>query len=218
MNREIRLLVADDHPIFRQGLKQVIERDAQLKVVAEADDGEAALVLLRDCQAEIAILDLDMPRLDGFGVARRLRETRSPVKVIFLTMHKDALHFNEALEVGALGYLIKDSVAADVVNCIRSVASGQPYISPALSGLLLERSRRNAALTQEQPGLQTLTATERCVLALLAEYKTSKEIANDLGVSTRTIENHRANICVKLELHGAHALVKFALQHKAELS
>lgn len=217
MSQEIRLLVADDHPIFRQGLKQVIERDSQLKVIAEADDGEAALALLQTCQAEIAILDLDMPRLDGFGVARALRDAQSPVKVIFLTMHKDSLHFNEALEVGALGYLIKDSAAADVVHCIRAVASGQPYFSPALSGLLLERSRRVSTLAPQPSGLQSLTATERRVLALLAEYKTSKEIANDLGVSTRTIENHRANICVKLNLHGSHALVKFAVQHKDEL-
>lgn len=218
MSREIRLLVADDHPIFRQGLKQVIERDSQLKVVAEAEDGEAALAMLRDCQPEIVLLDLDMPRLDGFAVARELRKEQAAVKVIFLTMHKDALHFNEAMDVGALGYLIKDSAAADVVNCIRTVADGQAYISPALSGLLLERSRRAATFTQEQPGLQSLTATERRVLALLAEYKTSKEIAHELGVSPRTIENHRANICLKLDLKGTHALVKFAIQHKAELS
>ncbi len=132
MKTEIRILIADDHPIFRQGLRQVIERDARLKVVAEADDGEAALELIKSCQPEIAILDLDMPVKDGFTVARLLREQRLAVAVIFLTMHKDEMHFNEALNLGVRGYIIKDSAAADVVNCIKAVSAGQDYISPAL--------------------------------------------------------------------------------------
>ena len=217
MKTEIRIVIADDHPIFRQGLRQVIEKDAFLKVVAEAEDGVAALERIQECGPQIAILDIDMPNQDGFAVARSIREHRQPVSVIFLTMHKDEMHFNEALDLGVRGYLIKDNAAADVVNCIRAVAAGENYISPALSTYLLNRSRRVTTFVQQHPGLRELTATERRILALLAEYKTSKEIAGELCVSVRTIENHRANICTKLDLHGTHALAKFAIQHKSEL-
>ena len=215
---EIHIVIADDHPIFRQGLRQVIEKDKQLKVLAEADDGEAALDLIRQHRPQIAVLDLDMPGLDGFAVARRILEERLSPKIIILTMHQDEMHFNEALNLGAKGYLVKDSAAADVVNCIKSVAAGHTYISPTLSGLLLNRSSRAASQPQQPPGCDSLTLTERRILRLLAEYKTSKEIATELGVSTRTIENHRANICVKLDLRGSHALVKFAIGHKSELA
>jgi DNA-binding NarL/FixJ family response regulator len=218
MKNEIRLLIADDHPIFRQGLRQVIEKDPQLKVVAEADDGENALALIRELKPQVAVLDLDMPIKDGFTVASTIREEGLGVEVVFLTMHKDEMYFNEALNLGANGYLIKDSAAADVVNCIKSVAAGQNYISPALSTYLLNRSRRAATLVEKQKGLGDLTPTERRILVLLAEMKTSKEIASELGVSARTVENHRANVCAKLDLHGSLALVKFAVQHKSELS
>lgn len=218
MKNEIRILIADDHPIFRQGLRQVIEKDNRIKVVAEAEDGETALDLIRQGQPEIALLDLDMPVLDGFAVAQRLRDEQLSVAVIFLTMHKDEMHFNGALDLGVRGYLIKDSAAADVVNCIRTVAAGQHYISPSLSTFLLSRKKRTSSLAQQQPDLDSLTATERRILTLLGGYKTSKEIAAALSVSVRTIENHRANICVKFDLHGTHALVKFAIQHKSELA
>lgn len=215
MNNEIRIVIADDHPIFRQGLRQVIEAKPNLTVVAEAEDGVVAFERIRELRPDVAVLDIDMPRQDGFAVARGIREQRLPVAVIFLTMHKDELHLNEALDLNAKGYLIKDNAAADLVNCIHAVAAGQNYVSPELSTYLLNRGRRAAMLAGQQPGLQSLTPTEQRILALLADYKTNKEIANVLCVSVRTIENHRANICAKLDLHGTHALVKFAIQHKS---
>ncbi len=217
MNDRIRIVIADDHPIFRQGLRQVVEKDPQIQVIAEAENGEAAFALIQSHQPDVALLDLDMPRLDGFAVIRRLRDMSVATRVIILSMHQDELHFNEALDSGVQGYLIKDSAAADVVRAIQAVAAGQRYICPTLSTFLFDRNQRTAALSAQRPALRLLTATERRILALLAEYKTSKEIAALLGVSTRTIENHRANICVKLELRGAHALVKFASDHKSEL-
>jgi len=217
MGPDLRILIADDHPIFRQGLRQVIEQARHLKVVAEAADGVTAFARIQDTRPDIAVLDIDMPNEDGFAVVRRVRDNRLPVAVILLTMHNDELHFNEALDLGVKGYLIKDHAAADVITCINAIAGGQDYISPALSTHLLNRARRARAFARQEPALAHLTAAERRILGLLAEYKTSKEIAGLLCVSVRTIENHRASMCAKLDLHGPHALVRFAIQHKSDV-
>jgi DNA-binding NarL/FixJ family response regulator len=218
MSSEIRVVIADDHPIFRQGLRQLVEKDPRIKVVAEADNGETALELIATHRPEAAVLDVNMPGKDGFAVLRSLQSQRLPTLVIFLTMHKDEMHFNEALNLGVRGYVLKESAATDITSCIKAVAGGQNYVSPELTTYLLNRGHRATALFKDQPNLNELTATERRVLALLADYKTNREIAAELFVSVRTIENHRANICSKLNLHGTHALMKFALKHKFELS
>ncbi len=217
MKTEIKIVIADDHPIFRQGLRQIIELDPLLKVSGEAGDGESALEQIRSHKPQVAVLDVDMPQMDGFEVAQSVRDERLPVEVIFLTMYKDERIFNRAMDLGVKGYILKDSAATEVVGGIKAVVAGQNYISPVLSTYLLNRSRRAAVLAEQKPELNKLTQTERRVLKLIAEYKTSKEIADELFVSIRTIDAHRANICQKLELHGSHALLKFALEHKSEL-
>ena len=217
MKTEILVMIADDHPIFRQGLRQVIETDPGLKIVAEAADGETTLELLPQCGAEILVLDVDMPNKDGFEVARAIREQRLPIAVIFLTMHKDERFFNTALDLGVKGYVLKDSAVTEIVGSIRAVAGGQEYVSPALTSFLLNRSRRATALVAEQPSVGQLTPTERRILKLIAEYKTNKEVADELCLSPRTVEHHRANICEKLEIKGTHALLKFAVAHQSEL-
>jgi DNA-binding NarL/FixJ family response regulator len=133
-------------------------------------------------------------------------------------MHKDEDIFNAAMDAGVKGFVLKDSAVVDIRGSIHAVCAGQNYISPQLSTYLLQHARRAAALAQQKPALKQLTPTERRILKLIAEDKTSREIAGELFVSLRTVENHRANICAKLELHGAHALLKFALEHKSELS
>lgn len=218
MSLALRILIADDHPIFRQGLRQVIERDEECVIVAEAEHGEAALAAIAAHQPQIAILDIDMPRQDGFDVLRNINAQRLPIAVIFLTMHRDEDHFNEAVNLGAKGFILKDSVADDLLHAIKAVAAGGNYISPALSTYLFNRTTQARAQESTTSALAKLTPTERRVLLLLAEYKTSKEIAAELGVSPRTIDNHRSNISVKLELQGTHALVKFAAQHKDEIA
>lgn len=217
MPTPIRLLIADDHPLLRTGLRQVIETDSRLQIVAEAADGATALELLTAHQPDVAVLDIEMPQLTGFALLRELRAQRIPTAVVFLTMYRDEEMFNEALDLGALGYVLKDSATTDIIGAIRAAAGGQPYISPTISAYLINRATRATTLVQQLPSLNDLTPTERRVLKLIAENKTSKEIAAELFISYRTVENHRANICQKLNLKGSHSLLKFAFDHKSEL-
>jgi DNA-binding NarL/FixJ family response regulator len=217
MSDKLTVLIADDHPIFRRGLREVIE-DGGLTVVGEAGDGAVALQLAEELRPKVAVLDIDMPRLNGLEVVREFRRKNFPIAVVFISMHKDEGLLNEAVGSGVRGYVIKDSAADDIVACIRAVAGGQHYISPALSTWLVNRNERLAAFAQERPRLGSLTPAEHRVLKLIAENKTSKDIATELFVSFRTVENHRSNICQKLGLQGSHSLLKFALEHKSQLS
>ncbi len=218
MGSAVEILIADDHPVVRQGLRQTVESASGLRVVAEAGDGREAVAKIRELGPHVAVLDIHMPSLDGFGVARAVREEGLPVGLVFLTFQRDEEVFNAALDLGVKGYVLKESAVSDIVACVRAVAEGQHYASPALTSHLVNRGRRAAALAEERPGLAALTPTERQVLRLIADYKTSKEIAAELFVSPRTVETHRNNICQKLDLHGSHALMKFALAHKSELT
>lgn len=217
MNSEIKIFIADDHPLFRDGLKSLMEKDALMRVVGEAGDGAEAIAKLLKTTADVVILDIDMPLKDGFEVAAELRATVSPTKIIFLTMHKDEHFLNKALDLDVKGYLIKESAVTDIINCIKAVASGGVFISPAISGLLLKRVRRAERVKGSAALLESLTPTERRILKLIAEYKTSREIGDELFVSFRTVENHRANIARKLDLKGTHALIKFTLENKSLL-
>jgi DNA-binding NarL/FixJ family response regulator len=218
MKTEIRVLIADDHPIFRQGLRGVIEADGTLAVVAEACDGEIALEQIQSLRPQVAVLDMEMPNKGGLDVMRAIHEKRLPVAVIFLTMHKDERFFNAAINSGAKGYVLKESAVNDIISAIKAVAADQDYISPQLSAHLLNRRARKESLGEQKPGLATLTPAERQVLRLIAANKTSKEIADELYISPRTVDKHRANISDKLEMHGSHALLNFALKHESELS
>ena len=213
MSDEITIIIADDHPIVRQGLRQAIERAPGLRILAEADDGVAALALVKTHRPHIVVLDVDMPRLDGFGVAREIQAHQMDTRVIFLTFHGEEDYLNQALELGAAGYLLKDSAISEIVTCLQAVQAGRSYLSPTLTTYLVQRARR----PPDASGLAILSPTERHILKLLAEYKTSKEIAAALHISAHTVNTHRANIALKLDLHGSHALMKFALDHKATL-
>lgn len=214
---EICIVIADDHPIYREGLRRVIERDTQLRVLAEAGDGAEALKQITACRPHVAVLDLDMPNGSGFDVARLLGERRLPVAAILLTMHNDEDAFNEALRLGVRGYVLKDSAVTEIVQAIHAVAGGGSFFSPQLSGHRARHARRNEQSFAHNPSLNELTPAERRVLKLIAEHKTTKEIAAALFISPRTVDHHRANICAKLDLHGINALLKFAIAHKTEL-
>lgn len=158
-----------------------------------------------------------MPEMDGFAVVRELRRKRIKTEVVFLTMHSEEELFQAAMDLNVKGYVLKDTAISDIVVAIKSVARGRPFLSPALSALLLKRRRRAEELKKDQPGLHLLTLTEKRILKLIAEDKTSKQIGSTLFISYRTVETHRANISRKLDLHGSLALVKFAVTHKSEL-
>lgn len=214
----IRVVIADDHPIVRSGLRREIERDPGCLVVGEAGDGVAALELIRQTRPDVAVVDLDMPELDGFGVARAISAERIDVALVFLTMHDGEDMFHGAMQLGARGYILKDTAVTELVQGIKTVAKGQPYVSAPLVQYLMQRRSRADALAHEQPGLESLTPSERRILAMVADGKSSRQIAEALFIHHRTVENHRTNICQKLGVSGPHALLKFALAHKHELS
>jgi DNA-binding NarL/FixJ family response regulator len=216
MANEIRVLIADDHPIFRQGLRLIIEAQRELTVVAEAADGDQALDCLQHGDVTVAVLDVTMPVKDGFAVAREARDRRLAAALVFLTMHKDEHYLNAALDLGVRGYVLKDNATTEIVDCVRAVARGGDYISPTLSSFLVRRRARVTSLAAQKPSLEQLTPAERRILGLIADGLTSRQIAGQLGIGVRTVEHHRNNVAVKLELRGSHALTKFALKHQSD--
>jgi DNA-binding NarL/FixJ family response regulator len=217
MGNDIRILIADDHPIFRQGLRQVIQAQQGLTVVAEAGDGHRALERLLEGDITVAVLDVTMPVKDGFAVAREVREHRLAAALVFLTMHRDEHYLNAALDLDVRGYVLKDNATTEIVDCIRSVSGGGEYVSPTLSSFLIRRGTRAASLAGQKPAVDQLTPTERRILRLVADGLTSRQIAEQLAIGVRTVEHHRNNVAVKLALRGSHALTKFALKHKSDL-
>ena len=165
----------------------------------------------------MAVLDIHMPKRSGIELGRLVSQRRLPVKLIILTMDGEEALLNEALSLGVKGYLLKESAVTDLLQAIHRVAGGDCYISPALSGALLRRNAACEALQEQKLGLGTLTPTERQILKLIAEDRTSKEIAELLACSVRTVETHRQNISHKLELSGSHSLLRFAFDRKAQL-
>lgn len=214
----IRVFLADDHPVFRLGLSQIVHAAPGLAVVDEAGDGEQAWQRLRGSPAvDVAVLDVDMPHRDGFEVLKALRDSGSLLPVVFLTMHRDEHFLNRALDLEVNGYLLKDSALTEVVDCIRIVAAGQPYVSPLMSSFLIQRRRRNQVQQSRRSLLASLTPVELRVLKLVSEFRSNRQIAETLGISVRTVEHHRARMCDKLELDGHNALLKFAQEHTAEI-
>jgi DNA-binding NarL/FixJ family response regulator len=216
MKDKLTIVLADDHPMIRQGLRQAINAEPEWEIVGEAGDGNDALDLISRLRPAIAILDISMPNQDGFEVVKSLRQKKVETQIIFLTMYRDEEIFQRALNLEVQGYVLKDSAVIDVVSAIKVVSRGEYYASPALTSYLMKG--RSSAAPKAAPGqglgVHSLSPTERRVLELIAEYKTSRDIAEELHTSPRTVETHRTNISQKLGLHGRHALMKFALEHK----
>lgn len=215
--RPVTVLVADDHPIFRRGLCDIIAGDATLRLIGEAGDGEEAWRLIQELKPAVAVVDVHMPRRSGIQLARLVSQQRLRVALIILTMDAEEALLHEALNLRVQGYLLKESAVTDLLQAVHRVADGGCYITPTLSGALVRRNAAHEALREQKPGLDKLSPAERRILKLISEDRTSKEIAELLECSVRTVETHRQNISCKLELSGSHSLLRFAFDHRAEL-
>ena len=214
MSKSIRILLADDHPVVRRGLKAIIEDDEELVVVAEASDGQDALEKIQTLEPDVAVLDIDMPILNGLGVARELKLGSTSTQIVFMTFHADEDLMRSAMEIGGKGYLLKGSETDEVCEAIHAVHSGRTYIGSTMANLLLKGPAQTSTQAAQ---LKLLTPTEKKVLRLIADGLSSKEVGEELATHYRTVENHRTNICRKLGIEGANALARFALQHRAAL-
>jgi DNA-binding NarL/FixJ family response regulator len=217
MQREVTLLIVDDHPVFRRGLRQIIEEHPMFEIVGEASDGQTGLRLAAELKPDIAVLDIDMPRLSGLEMARMLQKMKPPTKVVFLTMYKEEDMFNAAMDLGVSAYVLKENAVDDILEALEKVARDETFVSQSMSEIGKRRSVRVQALLLSKPQIEDLTSAERRILKLIAEDRTSKEIADLLQISVKTVDNHRLNICHKLGLYGSHSLLKFAFDHKSHL-
>lgn len=208
----LRLLIGDDHRLFRHGIVKILEQRPEWVVVAEAGDGRQAVEQAVNLVPDVAILDVGMPLLNGIESAQQIRRRAPSVQVLMLSMHADEAYVSRALQAGATGYLLKDSAAEDLIRGVDSVATGQSFFSPAIARLMLDDYMRRVAGHQVQDRFETLSEREREVFQLIAEGRTSKAVAELLGISPTTVETHRARILQKLDVHNTAELVLYAVR------
>jgi DNA-binding NarL/FixJ family response regulator len=204
----IKILLADDHALVRQGFRMILEAQPDMQIVGQAGNGREAVEQAEKLRPDIVIMDVTMPELNGIEATRRLLELSPRTRVLALSMHKDSVYVREILRAGARGYLLKDAPDADLVAAVRAIAKGEGYLSPAVSDAVLTDYRRHVT-----DPLDLLTSREREVLQLIAEGKTNKEIATSLNLSVYTVEAHRGRVMEKLNLHSTGELVRFALRN-----
>lgn len=217
MTQEVTVLIVDDHPLLRHGVRDFIERKSRFKVVGEGADGNEALRLVAELKPQIVIIDIDMPRLNGLEAIRALRQMPFPAKVIILTMYQEEDMFNVAMDLGVKAYILKENAPNEILVALDKVERGEMFVSPLMQDAGQRRGERARQLLSAKPQIEALTPAERRILKLIGEDYTSKEIADRLGLSIRTVDNHRHHICGKLNLHGTHSLLKFAFDHSEYL-
>ncbi|HWC00279.1 MAG TPA: response regulator transcription factor [Bryobacteraceae bacterium] len=208
MKETIRILLADDHAVVRQGFKAILTAQPDMEIVGEAGNGREAAELAEKLQPDVVVMDVAMPELNGIEATRRLAASSPRTRVLALSMHKDSVYVREILRAGARGYLLKDAIASDLLSAIRAVARGEGYLSPAVSDAVLNDYRRHVT-----DPIDLLSSREREVLQMIAEGKTNKEIASVLNLSVYTVDAHRGRIMEKLNLHSVNELVRFAVRN-----
>ncbi len=210
----VRVFIAEDHHLVRQGLKRLIESErSTYAVVGEESDGAVALRKIKEIKPDIAVIDINMPNLTGLQIARKIKNTKLNIKIIILTMYKDAEYLQEALDAGVQGYVLKENTENDLLKTLSAVLNDEVYISPLATAVLEDRNHPDKISGL----LNILTPTERKVLKFISNGMTSKEIASEVSVSPRTVEAHRSNICAKLDLQGTNKLFQFALINKHQI-
>ena len=212
-----KVVIADDHPIFRRGLVDLIESDSSFTIVGESDCGEKAIDLIKKLKPDIAVIDLSMPDISGLEVVKEIRKTNLAVEFIILTIYKNEEYISKAIDLNVRGYILKENTEDDLLTSLKSVAKGDYYMSHLLSSHLISKKRNMEEFEAKIPSIKSLTTTERRVLKLTAENKSCKEIAEEMCISPKTVENHRSNISNKLDLKGRNKLLQFAIENKSTI-
>ncbi len=213
MTSKIRILIADDHTLLRNGICAILEDEQDMIIVGEANDGREAVRLASQLKPNVVLMDIAMPLLNGLEATRQIKREHPEINVLVLTMYDNEEYFRKMLEVGASGYIIKRAAATELVSAIRAVYNGEAVLSPAITRLLLE-DYLNHDLRSEKEDPNALSSREREVLQLIAEGKTSREIAEILNLSVKTVQSHRTSLMQKLDLHDRGELIKYAIQKK----
>lgn len=211
---KIRVLLADDHTLFRQGVRTLLSAEPDMEVVDEAADGISAVEKTAQAKPDVVLMDIGMPGPSSFETTRQIRRNRPETKVLFLTMYDDEDYLVEAMQVGGSGYVLKDSPAAQLIAAVRDVHRGGSYLSPRMLSQLVDDFRTRVNTTDRVPRFSTLTPREKEVLKMLAEGNSVKEIAGQLNLSVKTVEAHKFNLMRKLDIHNKAQLVQYAIQKK----
>jgi two-component system, NarL family, response regulator NreC len=210
--RKTRILLADDHKLMRSGLKALIEQQADLTVVGEADDGRQAVALAASLKPDLLVMDIGMPNLNGIEAALQITQANPATAIVILSMHSDESYVLRSLKAGAKGYLLKDSAESDLIRAVHAVAGGKSFFSPAVSKVLLDDYVRKLQRSGADDLYDLLTPREREILQLIVEGKSNKDVANLLNLSVYTVETHRSNIMEKLNLRGIPELILYAVR------
>jgi DNA-binding NarL/FixJ family response regulator len=208
----VQVLIADDHPLIRSGLRALLEREGEFQVVGEASDGYEAIELATHLKPDVALLDIGMPRLNGIDAAQHISERSAGVRIILVSMHSDEAYVLRALKSGAHGYLLKASPEADVLTAVRAVAAGNAYFSPKITKLLVEEYVNEVRRRGVEDSYDLLSIREKEILQLLVSGKTNREISDILHISVSTVETHRTNVFQKLGVHNLPELILYAVR------